>query len=138
MTTISPSVHLRTNEALRDSTPPRSATIGTEHMGAGTGPPVATSPDADADDSASRAAKRGLIITFLAWVAVFGVGMSVPSQPFRDLVVTSCFALDSAPDSPDSGAPMTGGSASPTQTSSSENAAQAPAGSVKPPVKHRV
>ncbi len=35
--------------------------------------------------------RRRLIIAFLAWLGVFLVGLSVPSKPFRDLIIASCF-----------------------------------------------
>lgn len=36
---------------------------------------------------------RRLLCAFLAWLTVFGTGMAIPSKPFRDLLVSSCFDL---------------------------------------------
>lgn len=41
--------------------------------------------------SAMNPFKRRLLVAFLVWLSVFGVGLSVPSEPFRSILVESCF-----------------------------------------------
>lgn len=60
---------------------------------------------ASAARGSHHVSQRRLVVAFLAWLAVFGAGMAIPSKPFRDLLVSSCFALSEHPAEPLTPAP---------------------------------